>query len=77
VRKASEVACCTAYAGDPNVLDTKDGFDALYPPDWAKGQPYWGDISGRHGGGANVLFVDGHVRWLRRENAFTMAMFGL
>jgi len=72
-----EVACCTAYANNPNVDDTADGFDALYPPDWAKGQPYWGDISGRHGGGANVLFVDGHVRWLRRENAFTMAMFGL
>jgi prepilin-type N-terminal cleavage/methylation domain-containing protein/prepilin-type processing-associated H-X9-DG protein len=71
------VACCTVYDSNPNVLDTPDGFDALYPPDWAKGRPYWGDISGRHGGGANLAFVDGHVRWLRREKAFTMEMFGL
>jgi prepilin-type processing-associated H-X9-DG protein len=34
-------------------------------------------IPGRHGGGANGLFLDGHVRWQRRESAFTMAMFGL
>ena len=36
--------------------DNATGWDALYPPDWAKGQPPWGDISGRHGGGANCLF---------------------
>src|SRR5262245_47562578 len=72
-----EAACCTAYGNDPNVLDTPGGFDALYPPDWARGLPYWGDISGRHNGGANILFVDGHVTWMRREKAFTMEMFGL
>lgn len=71
------VTCCTAYGNDPNVLDTPDGFDALYPPDYAKGKPHWGDISGRHGGGANILFVDTHVRWMRREKAFTDEMFGV
>jgi prepilin-type N-terminal cleavage/methylation domain-containing protein/prepilin-type processing-associated H-X9-DG protein len=71
------VACCTAYGKDPTVEDTPDGFDALYPPDWDKGKTPWGYISGRHGGGANLLFVDGHVRWMRREQADTMEMFGL
>jgi prepilin-type N-terminal cleavage/methylation domain-containing protein/prepilin-type processing-associated H-X9-DG protein len=71
-----EVACCSAYA-DANALDQPDGYDAIYPPEYQpKGIP-WGDISGRHGGGANIVFVDGHVRWMRREQAYTNEMFCL
>jgi prepilin-type N-terminal cleavage/methylation domain-containing protein/prepilin-type processing-associated H-X9-DG protein len=70
-------AACTTYYNKATEEDNAAGWDALYPPDWAKGQPPWGCISGRHGGGANLVFVDGHVRWLRREKAFTMEMFGL
>jgi len=45
-----EVACCTAYAGDPNALDTPAGYDAIYPPEYARSGYPWGFISGRHGG---------------------------
>ena len=74
------VACCTVYSKEnPNILDTPEGFDAIYPPPPAmkKGERPFGYLSGRHSGGANCLFVDGHVRGLRRENAYTLEMFGL
>jgi prepilin-type processing-associated H-X9-DG protein len=30
-------------------------------------RPGWTRISKRHSGGANVLWVDGHAKWDRRE----------
>jgi prepilin-type N-terminal cleavage/methylation domain-containing protein/prepilin-type processing-associated H-X9-DG protein len=71
------VACATWYDKKGDVLDTPLGWDALYPPGWKEVVQPWGSLSGRHGGGANCLFVDGHVRWLRREQAYTTEMFGL
>jgi len=32
---------------------------------------YWGHPAGRHNGGCNVLFADGHVKWLTREYCVT------
>jgi len=71
------VACATWYDKKGDVLDTSVGWDALYPPGWKETVQPWGCVSGRHGGGANCLFVDGHVRWLRREQAYTPELFGL
>jgi prepilin-type N-terminal cleavage/methylation domain-containing protein/prepilin-type processing-associated H-X9-DG protein len=73
------VACCTIYQTEnPAVVDTAEGFDAIYPPPpyLKKGERPFGYISARHSGGANCLFVDGHVKWLRRENAYLAEMFG-
>jgi prepilin-type processing-associated H-X9-DG protein/prepilin-type N-terminal cleavage/methylation domain-containing protein len=77
------VACSTRYFEDQNVRDTPDGWDRIQAPDClavTERQSVvtpWGSISGRHGGGANLLFADGHVRWLRREHAFSRTLFGL
>jgi prepilin-type processing-associated H-X9-DG protein len=71
------VACATWYGAKKDVLDTAEGWDALYPPGWKEVVQPWGCLSGRHGGGSNCVFVDGHVKWLRREQAYTPEMFGL
>src|SRR5207245_3860228 len=28
---------------------------------------YWGQFAFRHGGGSNLVFVDGHSKWYKRE----------
>ena len=74
------MACCNVYLNEnPAIMDTPDGFDAIYPPPpyMKQGERPFGYISGRHGGGANCLFVDGHVKWLRREQAYLAERFGL
>jgi prepilin-type processing-associated H-X9-DG protein len=53
------------------------GYYALYAPSYfvndlnwwelktLPGKEYWGRITQRHSGGANVLWVDGHTKWVR------------
>jgi prepilin-type N-terminal cleavage/methylation domain-containing protein/prepilin-type processing-associated H-X9-DG protein len=59
------------------------GYYALYAPsyfagvnDWWElknipGREYWGRITNRHQGGANVAFVDGHTKWARLPGTIT------
>jgi prepilin-type processing-associated H-X9-DG protein len=70
------VAGCTVSGARADVPATPEAWDALYLPGRKLANQHWGSVSGRHGGGANCLFVDGRVRWLRREQAHTAELFG-
>lgn len=53
---------------DPPTLPAN--IPPCYPARFCSGsiKPGHCRISNRHNGGANVCFVDGHVKWMRREN---------
>ena len=58
--------------GDPTVATPKDG-RSKYVTGYMNGvvgasRNYYYDPTGRHTDGSNILFVDGHVKWLRGEN---------
>jgi prepilin-type N-terminal cleavage/methylation domain-containing protein/prepilin-type processing-associated H-X9-DG protein len=61
--------------------DTTEGYYWVHPrqdPRWNYFTSWWKYVSNRHGpgdfngGGPNVLFVDGHVKWYKRNSGFLM-----
>jgi prepilin-type processing-associated H-X9-DG protein len=87
IGKPSEtVLFADTYAGLPSPYE-RVGYYALYAPsyfnppypslpDWYElkyvaGKEYWGRMTQRHTGGANVAWVDGHVKFMRLPGAIT------
>ena len=63
-----------AYA--PSYFDPPAGAWGIKLDNWwelryVKGGEYWGRITQRHSGGANVVWVDGHVRWVKLPGSIT------
>jgi prepilin-type N-terminal cleavage/methylation domain-containing protein/prepilin-type processing-associated H-X9-DG protein len=60
--------------------DTTEGYYWIHPKDdprWNYFKDWWKYVSNRHGsgdldGGPNVLFVDGHVKWYRRNSGYLL-----
>lgn len=75
---APEAYRYSSSTGCTSPSDPRYGFNLIYPDN----NPRWGGESARrmtdlerHNGGCNVLYADGHVKWLRKNMIYPSTQF--